>query len=321
MASDLITRAMERLAQRDKPTLVERAAERLAQSQQSAQPQPQAQPVIAGANFGPSPATAPIQPVQPQEMVRPAPRTRQKVQIDWGRMQLQGMLTPQSEATRLTEEFRIVKRPLLNKAFGESGERVPRGNLIMVTSSRPGEGKTFVALNLAISMASEKGLNVLLIDSDFHNPSIPKRMGFSLERGLIDALKDPSIDLSDVLVRTDLPNLTILPAGSESIETTEILASQRMANVVDELSRRYPDRIVIFDAPPALASSEPSVMAQHVGQVVFVVEAESTGASVIQDALGLIGNCPNISLLLNKRQPLGGPEGFGSYYGYGAVSS
>lgn len=321
MPGDLIGRAMERL-QQGKPSLVERAAAKLGATApaetapapaETAPPAPQRNGVLAQ-------ELPQVQPVAPIEVPKVVPRSRRSVKIDWGGLQLQGMIAPNSGATRLTEEFRMIKRPLITKAFGDPAERVERGNLIMVTSSRPEEGKTFVAINLAVSMASERGLNVLLIDADFHHPSLPERLGFSADLGLIDVLSDKKLDLSDVLLRTDLPNFTVLPAGSTTPETTEILASQRMAAFVDEVSRRYPDRVVIFDAPPVLASSEPSVLASHVGQIVFVIEAESTSATVVQDALGLISNCPNISLLLNKRQSDGTAEGFGSYYGYGAAT-
>ncbi|MCW5750338.1 MAG: XrtA-associated tyrosine autokinase [Alphaproteobacteria bacterium] len=310
---------MERL-QQGKPSLVERAAAKLGvetqPAERPAEPAAEAPPAQRnGAHVQEAASPASVQPIEVPKVV---PRSRRAVKIDWGGLQLQGMITPNSSASRLTEEFRIIKRPLITRAFGDPAERVERGNLIMVTSARPEEGKTFVAINLAISMASERGLNVLLIDSDFHHPSLPERLGFSAELGLIDVLSDKKLDLSEVLLRTDLPNFAVLPAGSTTPETTEILASQRMAAFVDEVSRRYPDRVVIFDAPPVLASSEPSVLAGHVGQIVFVIEAESTSATVVQDALGLISNCPNISLLLNKRQSDGTTEGFGSYYGYGA---
>jgi receptor protein-tyrosine kinase len=158
---------------------------------------------------------------------------------------------------------------------------------------------------------------VLLIDADCHHPSIPERLGLQAERGLLDVLQDRQLDLGDVLIRTDCPNLTVLPSGKRVPETTEILASQRMADLMNEISQRYRDRIVVIDTPPILSTSEASVLASQVGQVVLVVEAHSTGASVVQEGVSLISVCPHISVVLNKRE-VGADDGtFGGYNYYG----
>ena len=324
MSTDLIKRAAERLERERELSLIERAAGK--------QPLPPVQRPLSDAEptgaFGSQPAPQAASPPPAHGSAVPAPEasagqvhhTARMITIDQGRLRLAGMVTPSSDTTRIAEEFRIIKRPLLMKAFGDQEQRVHNGHLVMVTSARPNEGKTFFALNLAMSLASERDLNVLLIDADFKNPSLPKRLGFTAEKGLIDILADGQRDMSNVLIRTDVKNLSILPAGVGRADATEILASQQMVDFVEDIAKRYSDRVIIFDTPPVLASSEPSVLAMHVGQCVFVVEAEATSRRAIQEALTLISSCPNVSLVLNKNRIMFKSEQFGSYYGYGSVS-
>lgn len=249
---------------------------------------------------------------------RSKPGGRNFVQIDLVKLQMAGMVTPNADRKRIVEEFRIVKRPILNAAFSSGENKIRNGNLIMVTSARPGDGKTFSSVNLAMSMASERDINVLLVDADVVNyhrdKSVMSMLGVNERRGLLDVLNDPKTDLGDVLLRTNVPNLSLLPAGSVAINPTELLASNRMGQVVEQLAKRYPDRIIIFDTPPVLATSEPSVLAMHVGQVVFVVEAEKTSRKAVEASLALIRSCQHISLVLNKADYEAGTEKFGAYY-------
>jgi receptor protein-tyrosine kinase len=242
-------------------------------------------------------------------------RTRQ-VAIDQDAMRANGMLTLDAERSVIAEEFRLVKRPLLLKAFAEGDEKIRHGNLIMVSSGRPGEGKTFCAVNLAMSIALERDLTVMLIDADVAKPSVPSTLGFEAELGLIDLIADNGLDVSDVLVRTDIENLTVLPAGRPHHLATELLASERMEQLIVELAERYPDRVIIIDSSPVLMSSVPGVLALYVGQIVFVVQAEKSTQTSIDAGLGLISACENIYLLLNKTRSIGGSEKFGAYYGY-----
>ncbi|MCC6470561.1 MAG: polysaccharide biosynthesis tyrosine autokinase [Alphaproteobacteria bacterium] len=321
MQRDLISRAMEPGRTEDRPDLVERAAQHAAEDHAGTkravihelwadQPLDTAAPAAAASVSAARPAMA----------ATPAPKPSRggNLQtIDWGKLRLGGLIVPNAEPTRVTEEFRIIKRPLIALAGDRSSERAPRSNIIMVSSSKPREGKTYVAINLAMSLASERDMNVLLIDADCHHPSIPDRLGIKAERGLLDVLQDRQLDLGDVLIRTDCPNLTVLPSGKRVPETTEILASQRMADLMNEISQRYRDRIVVIDTPPILSTSEASVLARQVGQVVFVVEAHATGASVVQEGVSLISVCPHISVVLNKRE-VGTDDGtFGGYNYYG----
>ncbi len=238
--------------------------------------------------------------------------------IDIERLRLMGAVTPDSGRTRITEEYRLIKRPLLANAFGHGGvERVPNGNLIMVTSSLPGEGKTFTAISLAISMATELEHTVLLIDADVSKSSVMRYLGLKSKRGLIDVLQDPELPLSDVLIKTNIAKLTVLPAGESITHATELLASSSMKHFVRDIASRYPDRIVIFDTPPLLSTSEASVLATYMGQIVFVVEAERTPQDAITDALAHISDCENVGLVLNKFASGGSAGEYGYGYGYG----
>lgn len=240
-------------------------------------------------------------------------RVGRSVEIDIEKIQAAGMVTPFGERTHIAEEFRLIKRPLLLNAFEKGANAIRNGNVIMVASSRSGEGKTFMAVNLAMSIASERDLTVLLIDADVAKPDIPNVLGFEADLGLVDLIADDRIDMSEVIMRTNIENLSVMPAGRPHHLATELLASERMGNLVSELSLRYPERVVIMDSPPALLSSVAGVLALNVGQTLFVVEAERTSQTAVDSAIGLVSACKNINLLLNKSRPLGGGERFGSY--------
>jgi exopolysaccharide/PEP-CTERM locus tyrosine autokinase len=199
--------------------------------------------------------------------------TKEHRHIDLSSLEAKGYLIPGLERTKSAEEYRLLKRPLLMNAFGEGAAPVDSGNLIMVTSAMPGEGKTYTSLNLAMSMAMELDSTVLLIDSDVLKPSLSSILGLKDEPGLVDILTDPSLDIGDVIINTDIPRLRVLPAGSRHVNTTELLASEQMKRVITELSARYSDRICLFDAPPLLATSEAGVLAHLMGQILMVVES------------------------------------------------
>jgi protein-tyrosine kinase len=245
----------------------------------------------------------------------PAPE-RRRVEIDLGRLRVGGFVTPGGVRSRISEEYRIIKRPLLNHALVPAETRAPRANMIFVTSATPGEGKTFTATNLAMSIASERGVHVLLIDADVIRPTLFRTLGVPLEKGLTDVLADDRLTLPDVLLRTNIPNLTLMSAGTASVATTELFASPKMTEVMRDLATRYQDRVVILDGSPVLATSEASVLARHVGQIAFVVEAGQTGRRALEEALNLVSACPNISLILNKMDQTKNPDGFGSYAYY-----
>ncbi|MHB1052254.1 MAG: XrtA-associated tyrosine autokinase [Thiobacillus sp.] len=235
--------------------------------------------------------------------------------INLARLHRMGVVSPDAEKSQIAEEFRIIKRPLIANAFGQGTARVKNGNLIMITSSLPGEGKSFCALNLAISMAMEMDRTVLLIDADVAKPSIPEYLGIQADKGLLDVLQDKDLKLSDVMIRTDIAKLTILPAGRTYKRATELLASAAMTRLIEDIGNRYPDRIILFDSPPLLATSESSVLATHMGQIVMVVEAEKTSQDAVREALSHIQSCEVVSMLLNKATPTPGADYYYGYYG------
>jgi exopolysaccharide/PEP-CTERM locus tyrosine autokinase len=262
-------------------------------------------------------ATVERGPVQAAARPAPAPpRESRKVAIDHDALQASGMVSAHSDRSLIAEEFRMIKRPLILKAFDDKAAGKRPGNLVMVSSARPGEGKTFCAVNLAMSIALERDLTVMLVDGDIAKPSIPSVLGIETDRGLIDLIADDSLDLSDVLLRTDIENLTILPAGRPHQLATELLASDKMERFANDIAKRYPDRMIIFDSPPVLMSSIPGVLALHVGQIVFIVRAEKTTQTSVDSALGQIGECENIYLLLNKARTMVGSDRLDGYHGY-----
>jgi protein-tyrosine kinase len=296
----IVERAGKRLDSQPTKSLVELAADRLSATSPGAR-------IAEGA-----PATDAKSAVR-EESGREA---QPQVTIDFDRLRAMGFAAP-ADHSAIAEEFRLIKRPLLSIALSETVPPRENRNVIMVTSANPNEGKTFVATNLALSMASEHDVHVLLVDADVANPSIPRVLGFEAETGLVDAVADDAIEFADILVRTNVGNLTILPAGRAKPGVSELLASARMARFVTDLSRRYPNRIIIFDSPPVLARTEPIILAKHVGQVVLVVEAERTSRTAVDEALTLLGPDRVAGVVLNKAPHVIGQEGFGKgYYGY-----
>ncbi|OYW39371.1 MAG: protein tyrosine kinase [Hydrogenophilales bacterium 12-61-10] len=231
------------------------------------------------------------------------------------RLHRMGVVSPDAEKSKIAEEFRIIKRPLIANAFGQGAARVKNGNLIMVTSSLPGEGKSFCAINLAISMAMEMDRTVLLIDADVAKPRVPEYLGIHADKGLLDVLQDKNLKLSDVMIKTDIAKLTILPAGRTYKRATELLASAAMTRLIEDIGNRYPDRIILFDSPPLLATSESSVLATHMGQIVMVVEAEKTSQDAVREALSHIQSCEVVGMLLNKTTPTPGADYYYGHYG------
>jgi exopolysaccharide/PEP-CTERM locus tyrosine autokinase len=246
---------------------------------------------------------------------RPAPTTSPTLRVDLQRLREQSIITPGGERTPISESFRRIKRQiLLNAANPKPGAPA---NLVLVTSALPGEGKTFCAINLAISIAMEMDYSVLLVDADVAKPSIPQVLGVRAEKGLMDVLLNRRSDLAEVLCKTDIDKLTLLPAGKAHQQATELLASNAMRQLLREIAESHDDRIVIFDSSPLLAASEAGVLASWMGQIVVVVEAGNTSESALKDALGRIDSSKVAGLLLNKGEDLGLGYGYGGY-GYGA---
>ncbi len=237
--------------------------------------------------------------------------------IDWKHLSDFGFAAPGSSNSEAIEEYRNIKRPIVNNAFGKGSEGITRANLILVTSSLPGEGKTFTAINLALSIANERDKKVLLIDADVARPSVSKVLGINDSPGLIEYLDGADVSFSDIIVRTSIPGLCIIPAGKLHKYSTELLSSNKMALFVEELSNRYPDRIVIFDSPPLLAATQGEVLARLVGQVILVIEAEQTLQNVVMESVEKLAACDVVLALFNKTKRNMDINYYGYGYGYG----
>lgn len=231
-----------------------------------------------------------------------------------------GIVSPNEHAPFLADEFRRIKRPLLNNAFGTSAELVDKGNVIMLTSSLPGEGKSFSAVNLALSIALEKDYTVLLVDADVAMSKITRMFELEDRPGLTDKLENTELDIGDLLIKTDFPGLSVITAGKKTTLATELLSSKRMKDVIKEIANRYSNRIVIFDSPPLLATPEANVLAEQMGQIVVVVEANRTPQSAVLDAISQLNKNKAISLILNKTSKGFSYQQYGDYASYGRQS-
>ncbi|HSX91833.1 MAG TPA: XrtA-associated tyrosine autokinase [Hydrogenophaga sp.] len=296
-------------------SLIEKAAQRLEQLRQAGADvpdMPEAVPASA-AGAAHAPAGMPRPPVQPQ---RP-PTSSKVVQLDLDALTEAGFVTPKAQRSLTAEQFRVIKRPLLSNAMGKGAAPVTHGNRIMVTSAMAGEGKTFTAINLAMSMAMELDHTVLLVDADVSRPSVMKTLGLPSGPGLLDLLLANETEMSDALLRTNIDKLTLLPSGTPHQRATELLASDAMSALVEEMGRRYPERIIIFDSPPLLMTTESRVLATHMGQIVMVVQAGQTQRAQVRHALETIENCPIKLMVLNQvREEERNSYGYG--YGYGS---
>lgn len=229
--------------------------------------------------------------------------------LDWAALEAEGFIRPDAPVTAVSEEFRLLKRDLLARLAGNE-----RGNRILVCSANSGDGKTFCAINLALSLAAEKGVEVLLVDADFGKSGIPARLGLTPGAGLMDALTDPTVQIEDCVIRTDIPSLSVLPAGQRSNNDTEYLASAATQRVLSRLTEGRPDRIVVFDSPPLLAASAAGVLASHAAIALLVVRADSTSEGALREAASMLKGGVETQLLLNGVRFQGSTRKFGSYY-------
>ena len=296
-------------------SLIELAAQRLEQLQRAgvvipemitrviAQPvsrQPDLEPVFAN-KAAPSPA---------QTL-----SSSRHVELDLEALAATGIVTPNAPRSQTGDQYRVIKRPLISNARGKGVPILNHGNLIMVTSSLAGEGKSYTSVNLAMSIAAELDNTVMLVDADVARPSVLKMLGLPPSPGLLDLLEGTA-DMSSVLLRTNIDKLTVLPSGTPHGRATELLASEAMRLLLEDMAERYPDRIIIFDSPPLLLTTEARVLATQMGQIVMVVQAGKTLRSDVIRALSTIDACPVRMLLLNKSQTET-VSGYGYGYGYG----
>lgn len=262
-------------------------------------------------------AAAPIPVAEPVVTAPSGPRVTfaaRQHHVDRAQMERHGLINPEGPVTATLEEFRIVKRQLLKAARADVSGMARR---ILVCSPLPNEGKTYCATNLALAMAAERDCEVVLIDADVAKPSILSLLGLPKGPGLMDALANTSIKVEDCVISTDIPGFFVLPAGHQTNADSEYLASARTTEVLARLMQGAPERVLVFDSPPALAASPAADLAHHVGQALVVTRADRTGQTALEDALTLLSNCRDIKLLLNDAHFSPSGRRFGSYYGYG----
>lgn len=238
------------------------------------------------------------------------------VNIDFARLAAGGFLTPDQPMTRQSEEYQHIKRRVLGNMTSGALNTSRPSNLILITSSVPGEGKTFTSVNLAISLAMEVDHTILVVDTDIMKRDLSRALGVVDRKGLFDLLSSPNTRLEDLLVRTNMRNLVILPVGTKREGSTELLASMRMRELADEIARRYKDRVVLFDSPPVLATTTASALAPLVGQVILVAEAGSTKHETIREALQRLDRVTITGVILNKAKQgaAASYDYYGSYY-------
>ena len=313
-------------------SLIEQAAKRLEQLRQAgvelpedavARDQPSQLPAQKATERDNLRHTSSPDPITPPPVVKdltsaPSAASAKRVNLDFEAMAASGLLIPSQSRNLLANEFRVIKRPLIANAMGKGAAPVSNGNLIMVTSALPGEGKSFTAVNLAISIAMELDNTVMLVDADVARPSVLRMLGLPPTEGFLDVVKENSLDISRVLLRTNIEKLSILPSGTPHPRATELLASDAMIRLLENMANRYPDRIIIFDSPPLLLTTEAHALATHMGQIVLVVQSGETTQAAVKEAVSTIDACPLKMMVLNKAtQSASDRYGYGYAYGYG----
>jgi exopolysaccharide/PEP-CTERM locus tyrosine autokinase len=235
--------------------------------------------------------------------------------VDHSALKRMGVLPADVEAERrLADELRRVKRPLLNNAVGKGAEAFVRGMRIVVTSAEAGEGKTFTAVNLALSLAREADFEVLLVDGDIPKADVTRTFGLGGRPGLMDVLADEQRAPAEVIVRTDIPNLLVVPAGEHHPLAAELFRSRRMEYVLEELGGHNRRRLLLFDSSPLLATSEAQVLVSHMGQVVMVVAAARTRRQAVNAALQSLNEFQYVGLILNMSRLPAGENYYDSSY-------
>lgn len=225
-----------------------------------------------------------------------------------------GFIVPGGPVTGLAEEFRLVKRQLLATIERHLSQSPEKRRSVLVCSGQPREGKSFCAVNLALSLAGERDTEVLLVDGDVAKHDMLALLGIEGGAGLVDALADPAADPEAFVIRTDVPGLVVLPAGRQASNVPELLASERTREVLARLVEADPRRIILFDSPPVLMDSVAATLAAHVGQALVVVRADATTEADLRETVGLLSACDHVGLILNGAGLAVTGRKFGAYY-------
>jgi protein-tyrosine kinase len=306
-------------------SLLERAAEaydfaaalRAPTPTPATRPKPAEPPVVELAQPTPQPPVAEVAPRPAQPPRRAAPPSGRIAEVDRALLAEAGYIVPEAPGRGLAEEFRLLKRQLLAGIARRVSLPEEKRRSILICSPQSGDGKSFCTVNLGLSLAGERDLEVLLVDGDFAQPDLLGLLGIEGGPGLVDALADPSADPEDFVIRTDVAGLSVLPAGARANNVPELLASARTRDVLSRLVTGDPRRIVLFDSPPALMASPATVLAGHVGQALVVVRADRTTETDLRETVGLLSGCDHVALILNGAGIAVTGRNFGSYDGYG----
>lgn len=241
------------------------------------------------------------------------------IEVNTAMLRTQGLLAPDDYTRQLADEYRIIKRPILKIASRTQEPLVPRSNLLMVASAVPGEGKTFTCLNLCLSIARETDWTVVLVDADCSKPHLTRLFAAQEQPGLLDLLRDQDLAFEQLVMPTSVPDFALLPAGKRDEHAAELLASDRMASLCAALAEADPQRMVVFDSSPLLATTEAPVLASHMGQIVLVVQANKTPRQAVISALEKLDRSKAVNLILNQND--GGETVLGYGYGYSEYES
>lgn len=247
---------------------------------------------------------------------RPRREPTASISVDLNELRSSGILPPLEFADRIQEQIRRIKWPLLESTIGRSAatEAAPPANLVMITSSVPGEGKTYISFNIALGIAREKDFSVLLVDADVAKRHLSTALKVEDRPGLTDIIADESLDPEDLVFGTGIPGLVFLPAGKRTRVAPELFASHRMAQIVGRLGQSDPQRVVLFDSAPLLTTNDSPVLSHLVSQIVMIIRAEDTPQPVVLEALALLDKSKTIRCLLNQARISTVSE---HYYGYG----
>jgi protein-tyrosine kinase len=303
-------------------SLVERALKKIQESRAQVPPAHASQaslntvPMPAARSVAPQPTVTHVPVVSAVVPTLEPARPTRVVHIDRDALRHAELLPPVSQERQLSGEYRAIKRPLISNALGRGVAKVPGGHRIMIASAMPGDGKTFTSINLALSFAMEKDLSVVLVDADVAKAHLSRTFGVHNELGLMDLLRDEQLDVESLILPTDVPGLSILPAGKAIDTANELLASARMEQIASQITVRYPNRIVLFDSPPLLITSEAMALSAAVGQIVMVVRAGVTPQRAVLDAIELLGEGKSIGLVLNQTDEQVRPGYYYQYYGH-----
>lgn len=302
-------------------SMIERAVEQQQQQKQQQKQLQQKQQATKPSHSNPAPAQPAAEAVAATAtptLNTPVQPPARAVKIDINALRERGLITPDGTNVEVTAEFRVIKRPLLENAFSRRAPNHAHANTVMISSAIPGEGKSFTALNLAMSLAMEPDHHVILVDADVHRFTLLRELGVESQLrdacGLADLLMDSSLPLEDCIYRTNIDKFSILPFGHYHPRATELFGSRAMLERIDELCTRYPQSMIVFDTPPILATTEARVLSRMLGQVVLVVEAGRTQRELVKEALGYIEGANIIGTILNKNRNKAGHEYYSGYY-------